>query len=240
MYYEIPFLRNDRLEWHGGSPRGYLQTRLSDLGAIVDKLEQEGWFTHLTLTGVAFSLTGSVVVREKLLREGKFPTDEEIQAFIRQKFIDLGIQEKFRLATSRSLLDIHRSDVILSDRVWYEEAEQDLRCFDHCQDEDAVYELRDGMRNLERLYGRRDLIVADSYERGLVHGRLQALRWVLGAEWSDPEFTDTGDDRVDAECEKDERIEEEGKNKLRAFLTGKANTEEGLDEVGNDNSLILN
>jgi hypothetical protein len=222
MYCELPFLRADSLECYGAPSAGYLQKRFNDLSAIVAKLEAEGWFVRLTLTGIAFSLTATVIARENLLHAGTLPTDEAVKEYIRQKFAALGIQEDFRCHASRSLLDLLKANVAHDDRVRYDEVEQDLRFSDSCEDLDETYEQFDELRELERLYGRRNLIMADSYERGLVHGRLQALRWVLGDEWDASQLSDIGADRFDAEVDKDEAIHDRGVTQLQGLLSGKA------------------
>ena len=47
-------------------------------------------------------------------------------------------------------------------------------------------DLDEKMIGLEQQYGRRSLLIGSDYERGILHGKLEALRWVLGQPWEDP------------------------------------------------------
>ena len=53
-------------------------------------------------------------------------------------------------------------------------------------------DIRQGMMTararLEEEYGKDELWPIDSYEYGMLEGKLSALRWVLGSEW---DFLDT-------------------------------------------------
>ena len=48
--------------------------------------------------------------------------------------------------------------------------------------------MRDGMKEVESRYGKKNLGPYEDFERGMVMGKLSALRWVLGSDW---DFLDT-------------------------------------------------
>lgn len=197
---------------------------------LVDVPVVSAWLSTLTqsrlrlalalgFTGLAFTLTESVMYREKLLQDGRMPTEEAQRAFIRKKFALLGIHEEFRHRAARSIFDLLKADVEESARVWYDQAEDDLRHGDHYPDSDEKYELLDEMDRMEHLYGRKTLLLANNYERGVAHGRIQALRWVLGAGWDDSEFALQNINSRDAMLDRDELVFEQAMEKWSGLLT---------------------
>ena len=216
MNYEIPFLRRDIA---GSQLSGEeLTSRLAALSRVVETLTKEGWHVELTLTGVTCSPDCSVLYREGMLKDGKSPSEEDIQRYMRKKFADLGIDESFRLSASRKVSDVFREDVKHSNRVTYDEMERELRHGNLHPESDEKWNLVRDMERMERLYGRQHVLIPDSYERGVVHGRIQALRWVLGASWNDSAMPDHRDADLDPEFEGGIRVVDETDDKLEAFL----------------------
>jgi hypothetical protein len=232
MYYEIPFIRSEADRSCGESSADHLKQRFAEMSTIVDKLDKAGLSVHLTLTGVAFSLKCSVFTQTNLFKYGDLPTEKAEQIFIRKKFTELGIDEEFRTCASRSVLELLKADVEQDDRVRYDEIEENLRHGDLYPESYEKEELLREMAEMERLYGRRNLLIANSYERGTVHGHLQALRWMLGMEWEEFLFSDNCMEGFDAECDRDELVRERAEDKLEQLLS--PNTHKSADSEDDD------
>ncbi|OAI40498.1 hypothetical protein AYO40_00770 [Planctomycetaceae bacterium SCGC AG-212-D15] len=217
MNYEIPFVQKDD---HGSLSDEKLKNRLAVMTSIVDKLKKEEWYLSLTLTGVEVTPGRSVLCRAGLFKDGHSPNDEDVKAFIHKRFAELGIDESFRLASSRSVNDLLTEDVRHSDRVWYDQAERRLRYGDDHPESDEKWDFLRTLGRMERLYGRQSLVIADSYERGVLHGRLQALRWILGAGWEDSKFPDYRKADLDPECDGEERVWRRTDANRFEFLSG--------------------
>jgi hypothetical protein len=87
----------------------------------------------------------------------------------------------------RGFDEISRAELEMFDRIWYQ------RSLAHEHDEGIdVEELRriagPGRTRVEKTYGAENLGPYTDFEWGMLHGKLSALRWVLGDEW---DFLDT-------------------------------------------------
>ncbi|MGI8729127.1 MAG: hypothetical protein ACR2LK_03925 [Solirubrobacteraceae bacterium] len=81
---------------------------------------------------------------------------------------------------------ISEAEKELFDRIWY------VRSLIHEQKTDDVEQLLriagPGRARVEAKYGRDNLGPYSDFDWGMLHGKLSALRWVLGDEW---DFLDT-------------------------------------------------
>lgn len=86
----------------------------------------------------------------------------------------------------RNYDEIHEAEQELYDRIWY------VRSLIHeaqADDVDALLQLAGpGRARVEAKYGRDNLGPYSDFDWGMLHGKLSALRWVLGDEW---DFLDT-------------------------------------------------
>lgn len=82
--------------------------------------------------------------------------------------------------------EIHEAEQELYDRIWY------VRSLIHearTDDVDALLQIAGpGRARVEAKYGRDNLGPYSDFDWGMLHGKLSALRWVLGDEW---DFLDT-------------------------------------------------
>jgi hypothetical protein len=96
------------------------------------------------------------------------------------------------LESMRTLADILRAENELFDKIWYvrhrilqEKIDEGLRP-PLAPEFEAT--LRAEMRRVEERYGSENVGPWDDWNWGFLHGKMSALRWVLGEEW---EFLDT-------------------------------------------------
>jgi hypothetical protein len=82
-------------------------------------------------------------------------------------------------AAPRSRDEVKDAQEEMFHRVWYHR--KMMR--DH---EDAISS--DPMREIEERYGKDTLVGLSDFQVGMLHGKLSALRWVMGSEW---DFLDT-------------------------------------------------
>lgn len=153
----------------------YLRKRLPILHGIVDKLVKAGCPLRLTPGGIAF--------------DPPDVTDDTPADVANEKLSSLGITEEVLDSPVRSLAEILEAEEEYGDRVWYDENDRQLRDPDShvC---DCCQEARnERMSEVEATYGRRSLMVSggSDFERGILQGKLEALEWLLGADWEDPE-----------------------------------------------------
>jgi len=92
----------------------------------------------------------------------------------------------------RTFAEILEAEREFFDKVWYV---RKLIMFEKIEDgeeeplTDEMHEhVRSAMRAIEEHYGAENVGPWDDWEWGFVHGKLSALRWVLGSEW---DFLDT-------------------------------------------------
>lgn len=172
---EIPFVPQDK---SGLGPReltAYLRDRFPEMASIAVKLIESGSPIKLTAGGVAF-------------QPSTLPVDtSEDPDEVAEQLKPLGIHEQVRAIPSRSFAELQSAEKKLADHVDYDQLDSDFRNLEHplcsCCQEDK----EEQMTKLEQQYGRRHLLVPNDYERGVLHGKLEAIRWVLGDEWEDPE-----------------------------------------------------
>ncbi len=148
----------------------FLKVRFPSLVAIADKLSAAEWPIEWTLTGLAFVPPTSI--------------DGDVNA-IQQALARLGIQEEFAEAT-RTATDLDEAEAELIDRADYDVMDCALHDPEHvvcdCCGADEVAK----MTELEETYGRKSLVVFNDYDRGRLHGKLEALSWLYGQDWDDP------------------------------------------------------
>lgn len=172
---EIPFVPDDRCTLNPKDLTAYLRDRLPEIASIAEKLLDSGSPVKLTTRGLAFqpsSLTGE-----------SSDDPEQVQEHLKT----LDIHEQVRAIPSRSFVELESAETKLNDRVQYDELDSNLRNLeipicDCCQEDNE-----EKMTKLEQQYGRRHLLVSNDYERGIMHGKLEAIRWVMGHDWEDPE-----------------------------------------------------
>jgi hypothetical protein len=174
----------------------YLKSRLARLADIATTLHDAGWTVQVSDAGLSF----------------ESPDAEEDYEAVTAKLAALGIKEEVSCLTLREINDIVDAQFELRDRVRYDDAGQALRDAEYlrCTSCDTEYwrcpsceeRLERKMAELEQQYGRADLLIADDYERGILHGSLQALQWVLGVDSDDGRCTDA--DECDGHDHSDE------------------------------------
>jgi hypothetical protein len=172
---EFPFLPEQATRLTGPKLGTYLKDRLSHLSELAGTLADAGWPVQLTISGLAFQSPNST--------EG----DEEDAEEVKEQLSLLGIQDEFSGSPSRSLNDILDGEDEYCDRTWYEESDQRFRDLSTPICTCCVDDLTEKMAEMEKQYGRRGLMIGSEYERGILHGKLEALRWVLGDDWEDTE-----------------------------------------------------
>jgi hypothetical protein len=172
---EIPFVPEDRLTLNPKELTSYLRDRLPQIASVAEKLIDSGSLVKLTAGGLAFQPSS-------LLAESS-DDPEQIQKYLET----LDIDEQVREIPSRSFVELESAETKLTDRVEYDELDSNLRNLEiricSCCQEDN----EEKMTQLEQQYGRRHLLVPNEYERGILHGKLEAIRWAMGHEWEDPE-----------------------------------------------------
>lgn len=185
---EITFITEDAKGLEGAEMTQYLKERLRYLADLADKLSADGWSVQLTIRGLAFQPP-----------EGPADTQKAAEA-MQERLKQLGIPDLVRPWASHSIDDLEMTEDEYSDRAWYEQADRVLRdrstglC---CCCEDSMIKR---MKQLEEWFGRRGLMVADDYERGMLHGKIQAMRWMLGDSWDDLDEVEDLEDSDELEC----------------------------------------
>lgn len=177
--FEIPFAEITSNAQKQKNPAEMSAVRLEKLMSIAKKLEQAEWLTEWTMTGLSFMPKYNGRDWEKAI----------MPANLRKSLDALGIDEEFRRSSSRTLLDVLAAKVEYADRVSYAETDYSIReimddesIFDKHDQQDVVEKLQ-AMLEMERLYSRKELVVQNDYQRGVLKGRLQTLEWLLGKEW---------------------------------------------------------
>ena len=89
----------------------------------------------------------------------------------------------------RKLAEIRAAEKEYCSKVWYGRTQQYLHDIQHHGEPMPPEDIFDGMmaecHRLEAKYGQHEIDVADEYEWAELHGKLSALRWILGSEWGD-------------------------------------------------------
>lgn len=213
--FEIPFVEIASNGQKQGNPAEVPPARIETLASIAKALEQAGWSNEWTMTGLSFMPKHDWHNREEAVKP----------ANIRKTLDSLGIQERFRQTSSRTLLDVLAARSEYCERASYVQADQSIR--DVFSDE--VYQfIRDDagflqealckMVETENLYGRKILSVENDYQRGILKGRLQALEWLLGREWPDLNEDIDEWDREQAEDERSVAIVSRAVETMRDVL----------------------
>ncbi|WP_182876105.1 PIN domain-containing protein [Microbispora sp. H10670] len=106
-----------------------------------------------------------------------------------EEFEELAEEVEFFQEEPRTLVEILEAEREYFDKVWYgrslgskEEGEADP------VPDSVAAQRAAAMRRIEERYGLDNLGPWDDWEWGFMHGKLSALRWVLGSEW---DFLDT-------------------------------------------------
>ena len=172
---EIAFVPDDRVTLHPKELAAYLRERLPEIASIARKLIDSGSRVKLTTRGLAFQPSS--------LAEESGDDPEQVQ----ERMKTLGIHEQVRAVPSRSFVELESAETKLNDRAQYDELDSRFRNLeipicDCCQEDHE-----EKMTKLEQQYGRRHLLVSNDYERGILHGKREAIRWVMGHDWEDPE-----------------------------------------------------
>jgi len=172
---EIPFVPDDRCSLNPKGLTTYLRERLPKVATLAAKLIDAGSQVKLTARGLAFQPSSVPGVS----------SDDSEQVQKQRELLD--IYEHVRAIPSRSHAELDSAEKKLNHRVEYDDLDTDLRNLEQpicsCCQEDK----EEQMTKLEQQYGRRHLLVPNDYERGVLHGKLEAIRWVIGYEWEDPQ-----------------------------------------------------
>lgn len=172
---EFPFFPEQVAHLTGKKLATYLKNRLSHLSEIAGTLADAGWSVQLTISGLAFEAPN-------------YSEDNEDDADeVREQLKLLGIDDEFSNCPSRSLSAILDEEGEYSDRSSYEESDRRFRDPSRPICTCCVDDLTEKMSEMEKRFGRRSLMIGSDYERGVLHGKLEALRWVLGDAWEDAE-----------------------------------------------------
>lgn len=211
--YEIPFLSKGVID--GG---GMLHTvRVIELTKVAQTLAAAGWPVHWSIAGLAFDVPPEI---------RRSPKEERDPAAIRQKLAALGIEDEFRIGSSRSWTEVIVAKHECRDKVWYANVDHDLRNppefdpdFRCCCDDGDDTQLLELMKETEELYGRKELIVETDYARGALNGRQEALDWLFGEEWPELEPEDEWE-AEEAEMERSFMREEQAVEGFHKVLFG--------------------
>jgi hypothetical protein len=118
--------------------------------------------------------------------------NRELVEYFGEEFTELSEEFEVVREEPRTLAEILEAEKEYFDKVWYVRAlvlEEKIKAGEK---EPMLPEISDGahaaMRAVEERYGRENLGPWDDWGWGFAHGKLSALRWVLGSEW---DFLDT-------------------------------------------------
>jgi len=170
---EIPFLPEHAAGLCGRRLAHCLQDRLPRLAAIAGQLAKAGWDIRLTISGLAVAPPSA----------GGADDDEDLERQLKE----LGVTEAVSGSPSRTLEAVIEAEGEYQDRATYEHLDRQLRGLGQPVCPCCTDLVEEQLRELEARYGRRNLSVADEYERGVLHGRWEGLQWVLGDDWQDLE-----------------------------------------------------
>jgi hypothetical protein len=84
----------------------------------------------------------------------------------------------------RKKIEIQKEESITCDKVWY----QRHQCIkDKIKKDGTPKDIVKGAfkaaKEMEKEYGKKNLKLVDDFEWGVLNGRLETLRWVLGEDW---------------------------------------------------------
>ena len=90
------------------------------------------------------------------------------------------------MSVTRDDSEIRQAEQELSDRFWYFRtqgtSQESLRNGGNIP-EDIIQGMFLKLREIENKYGKENLAPPYDFEWGVIHGKLSALRWLLGDEW---------------------------------------------------------
>lgn len=177
--FEIPFVSKEVLDINQEQRAKAQTARMIELTSFAEKLAAAGWPIEWTVTGLAFELP----YQTKSGRES-----EQTPGAIRKKLAKMGIPDKFRTCSSRSLLEVVTTKAEYADRVRYVKADQSIRGivsddFWDCMDDQFIRDSLEEMIEIEELYDRKELLVDGDNQLATVKGRSEALDWLLGQDW---------------------------------------------------------
>jgi hypothetical protein len=97
----------------------------------------------------------------------------------------VSLQRKYNLTSIpiRSTKDILRAEEEFFTKVWYGRKQSAASYRAQGTPEYIIKGMLKAKRDAEKRYGKKNLGPWDDFERGMLSGKLSALRWVLGDKW---------------------------------------------------------
>jgi hypothetical protein len=147
----------------------YLERRASGVFNVARTLVAKGWAVWPTITGLAIEPPGAD-------RLSQTEIEEEVNAACVQNLVGG--------PPRRTLSDILLTENELHDRLWYDRKVAFLAdpTPERGVSPPVIFKMLDAMSRVERS-GDIKAPIATDYELGILHGKLSAIRWVLGDEW---------------------------------------------------------
>ncbi|MFI6887975.1 hypothetical protein [Streptosporangium canum] len=109
-----------------------------------------------------------------------------------EEFEELAEEVEFFQEEPRTLVEILEAEREYFDKIWYVRSlirqEKEAHGEADSVPEELAAQVESAMRRIENRYGAENVGPWDDWGWGFVHGKLSALRWVLGSEW---DFLDT-------------------------------------------------
>jgi hypothetical protein len=159
----------------------YLLVRLPRLVGYARKLVQAGWRMGVTVRGFLFEPPDAVMAEVE--------KERDLAAALERHVRELGIEEPFEFFPARTLAEVQEAAGQLEDRVWYDRKLDMLsdpkydRAGMVAKHPDIVQGMLRHMQRIEQEGLEEEFPYEDDYQRGMIDGKLSALRWVFGDDW---------------------------------------------------------
>jgi hypothetical protein len=173
MVYDFSFsYHND------SSERGDVVSRLTNLTAIAGKLKAAGWPLGITFDGLGFNVPNL-----------DFEDGDDISAIVALRLNEIGIDERCNLFPGRTKDEVGKVVDKLDRRIWYDRKlvllqdnyNREAKMRDN---PDIVRGMLREMQKVEQEGLEEEFPYEDDFSWGMLNGRLAALRWVLGDDWT--------------------------------------------------------